>query len=131
MIKRLSLVFVIFFSLSFTTIKSFKGTYEYAGGIYNGKPEKASTEYKLLRVYGKADYQGTFIAPGEDTIIYEKGDYKLLPDTCLETQTFSSQPSKWLNTTLRYQYKISHDTLAFSGKLPNGTTVLEYWKKVK
>jgi hypothetical protein len=131
MVKKLSLPFLIIISLAFSVSRSLKGTYEYAGGIYNGKPEKASAEYKLQRHYDKGSYEGKFIAAGEDTIVYEKGNYQLLPDTCLETQTFSSQPSKWLNTTLRYQYKISHDTLTFSGKLPNGTTVLEYWKKVK
>jgi hypothetical protein len=81
--------------------------------------------------YNDAEYEATFIEPGQDTIVYEQGTYKLLQDTCLETQTYSRQPSKTLNIMVRYVYSISHDTLTFTGKLPNGTTVQEYWKKAR
>jgi hypothetical protein len=71
------------------------------------------------------------IEKGAEPIPYEKGDYVLKQDTCLETQTFSAEPSKLLNITLKYHYLIKNDTLTFSGVLPNGTIVKEFWKKVK
>jgi hypothetical protein len=116
---------------SFHSEDTLSGIWEYNGGIYNGKAETASKDYKLQRKYDAVHYTGMFIEKGEDTLTYEKGDYKLLPDTCLETQTFSSQPSQVTGVTLRYRYRISNDSLIFKGKLPNGTNVEEYWKKVK
>lgn len=129
--KILPLILLAFALYSFTYKSSLKGTYEYAGGIYNGKAESASKDYTLRRSYDAAHYQGLFIAAGEDTVTYEKGDYRLQKDTCLETQTFSSQPSKVTGLTLRYRYQVKNDTLIFSGILPNGTSVKEFWKKVK
>ncbi|AMR33001.1 hypothetical protein A0256_17040 [Mucilaginibacter sp. PAMC 26640] len=111
-------------------LKALAGTYQYAGGIYNGKAEKPSGGYTLQRKYDKMTYTGLFIEKGEQTLIYEKGNYRLAQDTCFETQTYSSQPSKVTGVTLHYQYQLRHDTLSLKGGLPNGTTVLEYWKKV-
>ncbi|TFF39616.1 hypothetical protein [Mucilaginibacter psychrotolerans] len=117
--------------LGASAVNSLEGTYEYAGGIYNNKAEAASKEYKLQRRYNDAEYEATFIEPGQDTIVYEQGKYALPNDsTCLEIQTYSREPSKTLNKTMFYKYRISHDTLTFRGTLPNGTTVQEYWKKV-
>jgi hypothetical protein len=118
--------------LGASAVNSLEGTYIYAGGVYNNNVESASREYKLQRRYSDEEYEATFIEPGQDTVVYEQGKYKLANDTtCLETQTYSKQPSKTLNITVPYVYHISHDTLTFTGKLPNGTTVQEYWKKVK
>jgi hypothetical protein len=108
-----------------------KGNWEYSGGTYNGKAEPASKDYTLRRQYDEAHYTALFIEKGAEPIPYEKGDYVLKQDTCLETQTFSSQPSKLLNVTLKYHYLIKNDTLTFNGILPNGTVVREYWKRVK
>nr|WP_294943831.1 hypothetical protein [uncultured Mucilaginibacter sp.] len=127
----LSLSLLVVF-VAFRPFATLEGTYEYAGGIYNGKTESASKEYKLQRRYNDEEYESTFIETGQDTVVYEQGKYKLTNDTtCLETQTYSKQPSKTLNITVPYVYVISHDTLTFTGKLPNGTAVQEYWKKVK
>jgi hypothetical protein len=133
MLKKflLSVVILCFVFLSFSSVVTLEGTYDYAGGIYNNKPEAASKEYILQRRYNDEEYESTFLEPGQDTVVYEQGKYKLLQDTCLETQTYSKQPSKTLNITVPYTYVISHDTLKLFGKLPNGTTVQEYWKKVK
>lgn len=117
--------------LAFTAKRTLTGTYEYAGGIYNGKAEKPSADYTLQRLYDKATYKARMIAEGEDTLVYEAGNYSMDKDTVLETQTFSAQPSKTLNITIRYRYAMQHDTLVFNGVLPNGTTVQEYWRRVK
>lgn len=133
MLKRILLptVLLSLVLLSFSPFATLEGTYEYAGGIYNNKAEAASKDYKLQRRYNDAEYEATFIEPGQDTIVYEQGKYALPNDsTCFETQTYSREPSKTLNITVPYVYSINHDTLTFTGKLPNGTTVREYWKKL-
>jgi len=116
---------------SFGPRQSFKGVWQYSGGIYNDKAEAASNDYQLQRIYDDAHYQAVFVEPNEKPQIYEKGDYLLKQDTCLETQTYSSQPSKVTGITVHYHYQLRNDTLTFTGVLPNGTTVKEYWKKVK
>ena len=133
MLRRflLPLFLLSFVLLSFISESTLEGTYIYAGGVYNNKVEPASKEYKLQRRYNDAEYEATFIEPGQDTIVYEQGKYKLQDTTCFETQTYSREPSKTLNITVPYVYSIRHDTLMFTGKLPNGTTVREYWKKIK
>ncbi|MBD1384860.1 hypothetical protein IDJ75_06190 [Mucilaginibacter rigui] len=132
MIKKIVPAFLILaILLAFTADVSLKGSWEYCGGVYNGKPEPASKDYTLRRQYDEAHYTALFIEKGAEPIPYEKGNYVLKPDTCLETQTFSAQPSKLLNVTLKYRYQIKNDTLTFSGILPNGTIVQEYWKRVK
>ncbi len=133
MLRRplLPLFLLSFVLLSFISKNSLEGTYIYAGGVYNNKVEPASKEYKLQRRYNDEEYEATFIEQGQDTVVYEQGKYKLQDTTCFETQTYSREPSKTLNITVPYVYSISHDTLTFTGKLPNGTTVREYWKKIK
>ncbi|MEB0260738.1 MULTISPECIES: hypothetical protein [unclassified Mucilaginibacter] len=87
-------------------------------------------DYTLKRNYDAAHYNALFIENGQEPITYERGGYTLKQDTCLETQTFSAEPSKLLNVTIKYRYRISKDTLTFNSVLPNGTVVKEYWKKV-
>jgi hypothetical protein len=132
MIKKIVSAFLILAALfAFVADAPLKGNWEYSGGIYNGKPEPASKDYTLRRQYDDAHYTALFIEKGAEPFQYEKGDYVLKQDTCLETQTFSTQPSKLLNITLKYHYRIKNDTLTFNGILPNGTVVQEYWKRVK
>ena len=132
MIRKILSAFLLLAILcSFSFKNDFKGTWEYGGGIYNGKPEAAPKDYKLQRKYEAATYQASLLEAGQKPMVYEKGSYSLKQDTCLETQTYSLQPSKVLNITIKYRYQIKNDTLTFSGVLPNGTVVQEYWKKVK
>jgi hypothetical protein len=108
-----------------------KGVWEYRGGLFNGKLDTASTAYSLQRTYDKAHYKALLKEKGEKTVTYEKGDYKLQADTCFETQTYSLQPSKLLNTTVKYTYTISNDTLKLFSILPNGNKVEDHWVKIK
>lgn len=110
---------------------SLKGVWRYCGGMFNGKLSVAPTEYTLQRKYKKKDFEAFVLEPGQKAVKYEVGNYQLIADTCLETQTYCSQPSQTLNKTITYTYTISNDTLKFKGKLPNGAAVEEYWKKVK
>ena len=88
-------------------------------------------DYTLQRKYTATEYQAYLLEKGEKPYLYEAGDYKLLADTCLETQTFSAQPSKLKGITVRYAYAVKHDTLVLKAKLPNGFIEEDYWKKVK
>lgn len=107
------------------------GRWEYSGGIYNGKPTPASADYTLRRQYNAEHYAGTYLEKDAQPITYETGNYKLQQDSCFETQTYSAQPSKLLNVTVKYHYKFRNDTLIFNGTLPNGTVVEEYWKRLQ
>lgn len=121
---------IIILLCSFNEV-SLKGVWQYCGGIYNGKASDAPTEYTLQRKYKKKDFEAFLIEPDTKPVKYEKGDYTLMADTCVETQTWCRQPSKTTGIAIPYTYTISNDTLIFKGVLPNGTTVTEYWKKVK
>jgi hypothetical protein len=108
-----------------------KGTYEFKGGIYNGKKEGAPAEYKLQRKYKADNFDAFLLEKGEKPQKYQSGKYELKPDSCFETETYSAQPSKLTGVTLKYHYILRNDTLIFQGILPTGMVVEEYWKKVK
>ena len=117
---------------SFTWRKSsLQGVWEYRGGLINGKTDSVSTAYKLQRTYDKLHYQALVIEKGAKAFVYEKGDYRLNTDTCFETQTYCSQPSKLLGKTVKYNYILSNDTLKLMAILPNGSKIEDHWVKVK
>jgi hypothetical protein len=125
-----ALLLVIVIS-AFSVVHNLKGTWDYAGGIYNGKKEAAPTEYILERKYSKNNFEAFGIEPGSKPEKYEAGDYVLNGDTCIETETYSSQPSKLLNIPVRYLYEVRNDSLILKGTLPSGMTVEEYWIRKK
>jgi len=128
---RLSVGLAFLLLTSFQTVPNLKGTWIFQGGIYNGKKEGAPKEYTLQRKYLADKFDAFVIEKGEKTQKYQAGNYHLKKDTCLETETFSAQPSKMTGKTMRYHYLIRRDTLVLQGTLPTGMTVEEYWKKVK
>jgi hypothetical protein len=116
---------------SFSGKKTLAGNWEYLGGIYNGKKDGPPTDYTLQRRYDNAHYNAFALQKGYEPERYEAGDYQIKGDTCIETETFSSQPSKLKDIPVRYLFSIRKDTLIFKGKLPSGMVVEEYWKRVK
>jgi len=130
-ILYLGAVLVIFTISSFQSKPSLKGTWEFAGGIYNGKKEGGPTEYKLQRKYTDIGYEAFASQKGYKTEKYEAGTYVFKGDTCVDTETFSSQPSKITNIPIHYTYTLKNDTLTLKGTLPTGMRVEEYWRKVK
>lgn len=108
-----------------------QGVWEYRGGLINGKADSASSTYKLQRTYDQLHYKALVIEKGAKSFVYEKGDYKLHADTCFETQTYCSQPSKLLGKTVKYNYLVSNDTLKLHATLPNGNKIEDHWVKVK
>ncbi len=129
--KSGALLIIIILLSSFQTADTLKGTWEYAGDIFNNKKESAPTAYILQRKYSEAHFEAYVIEKGYVPEMYETGDYTLNADSCIEIQTFSTQDSKLLNIPVHYHYKISNDTLILKGILPNGERVEEYWKRVK
>ena len=116
---------------SFAQVSSLKGTWQYAGGISNGKRYAAPDGYAQQRKYTKDKFEAFLIEKGEKPLKYESGNYAIKTDSCFETQTYSLQPSVLTGKLIRYHYIIKNDTLFLKGKLPNGIEVEDYWKKVK
>lgn len=129
---RSFLIFSIsIFLVSFQSVPTLKGIWEFAGGIYNGKKEGAPTEYKLQRKYTAAGYEAFASQEGYKTEKYEVGTYVFKGDTCVDTETYSLQPSKITNIPIHYIYTLRNDTLTLKGTLPTGMRVEEYWRRVR
>jgi len=116
---------------SFQSAPNLKGTWEFVGGIYNGKKEGATVDYKLQRKYTPGHYEAFASEKGYKTQKYESGTYLFKGDTCVDTETFSAQPSKLTNIPIHYLYTLRNDTLTLKGTLPTGMRVVEYWRKIK
>ncbi len=116
---------------SFQPAPALKGTWNFVGGIYNGKKEGAPTDYTLQRKYTGNSYQAFALEKGSKPQKYEAGTYVFKSDTCVDTETFSSEESKILNIPIHYLYTLKNDTLTLKGTLPTGMKVEEYWRKVK
>jgi len=116
---------------SFLPISTLKGTWEFQGGIYNGKKEGATVDYTLQRRYDKKHFEAFGLEKDSKPEKYQAGDYELRGDTCIETETYSSQPSKLTGVPIHYLYTIHNDTLTLKATLPTGMTVEEYWKRTK
>ena len=114
---------------SFQQPPTLKGNWIFQGGVYNGRPDPAPTAYSLQRRYKDTTFDAYMLEKGEKPLKYQSGRYGLQLDTCLETETYSLNPSKLTNVTVHYQYAFRNDTLVLSGTLPTGMVVQEYWKK--
>jgi hypothetical protein len=122
----ISIVFV-----SFINPATLRGTWEFQGGSYNGKVEGPPVGYTLQRNYTDHNFNAYVIQKGSKAEKYEAGKYTLKGDTCLETTTFDSQPSKLLNITIHYHCTINNGVMSLAATLPTGMAVIEKWKKVK
>lgn len=125
-----ALVIILWFSF-FDRATTLKGTWEFKGGIYSGKKEGAPKDYTLRRIYDADKFNAYLIEKGEQPKKYQTGNYQLRADTCMETETYSAQPSQLTGKHVKYLYTIHVDTLILQGTLPGGMLVQEYWKKVK
>lgn len=128
-IKTFFAVCICFILFAFQEVKTLKGTWIYAGDVFNGKVEGAPTDYILERKYSKDKFESFLLEKGEKPSKYEEGEYSINADTCYETQTYSAQESNLLNIKMKYNYTVVNDTLMLTGTLPNGKTVKEFWKK--
>ena len=72
---------------SFTMTETLKGTWQFVGGIYNGKKEGAPVGYTLQRKYDDLHFEAFVIDSTNNPEKYEAGNYVLKGDTCIETET--------------------------------------------
>jgi hypothetical protein len=129
--KQLTAAISIVLLCSFQKISTLRGTWEFRGGIYNGKKEDAPKGYVLHRKYDDQKYEALLLEKGAQPFRYEAGNYQLKDDTCIDTQTFSSEPSKITGIAVRYVYQVRSDTLILKATLPTGLKVEEYWRRAK
>jgi hypothetical protein len=129
--KTAAALALILVASSFAPVNTLRGTWQYVGGIYNGQHEGATKGYNLQRKYTDATFDAFVIEKGHQSEKYQSGYYILKNDSCVETETFSSQPSKLTGIPVHYRYVVRHDSLILMGKLPTGMVVEEYWKKGK
>ncbi len=107
------------------------GTWQYDGGLYNGREQKASTDFQMQRSYTGNTFEAFLIEGSAKPELYSSGVYAIKNDTLLITSKFSSRPSQNTDLTISYKYVIEQNNLTIKGVLPNGMIVEEYWKKVK
>lgn len=108
-----------------------KGTWQYDGGIYNGRPQKASPGFQMQRSYASDTYEAFMLEGIAEPELYNSGIYEIKGDSLLITSKFSSRPSQNTDVTIAYKFKVENGKLTTNGILPNGMVVEEYWKKVK
>lgn len=108
-----------------------EGTWQYDGGVYNGKARQAHTDFQMQRTYKSDTYEAFLLEGTAEPELYNSGSYEIKGDSILITSKFSTQPSQNDNITIGYKFKTENDKLTTNGVLPNGMVVEEYWKKIK
>lgn len=123
----------LFFLVIFSSCNNspFKGTWQYDGGVYNGKSQKASLEFQMNRIYSENSYEAFMLEGNNPPDLYNSGIYEIKGDSVYITSTFSSRPSQNTDVTIAYKFVVDQDKLTLNGILPNGMIVEEYWKRVK
>lgn len=126
---KLNLI-IILFVLSSCSKNQLEGTWQYNGGLYNGREQKASSDFKMQRTYTDKSYEAFMIEGNREPELYNSGIYEIKGDTLLITSKFSSRPSQNTDLTIPYKFKIVEAKLTINGVLPNGMIVEEYWNKM-
>jgi len=127
--KLKSIIFCLFL-LSSCSKNPLSGTWQYDGGLYNGREQKASSDFKMQRTYKENTYEAFMIEGSVKPELYNSGIYEVRGDTLLITSKFSSRPSQNTDLTINYKFNIKKEKLTINGVLPNGMIVEEYWKRV-
>jgi len=117
--------------LSSCSTSPMKGTWQYDGGLYNGREQKASPDFQMQRTYTGNTFEAFMIEGVAKPELYSSGIYETKGDTLMITSKFSSRPSQNTDVMITYKFAIEQDKLTINGILPNGMVVEEYWKKVK
>lgn len=126
---KLNLLVLLLFSLSSCTKNPLEGTWQYDGGVYNGRQQKASPNFKMQRTYSANSYEAYKIEGESNKELYNSGVYEIHADTLSIISKFSSRPSQNTDLIINYTFKINGDKLTINGILPNGMIVEEYWIK--
>lgn len=129
-LKSLLFFSLVLFLFSSCSNNPLRGTWQYNGGLYNGREQKAPTDIKMQRTYSSDSYEAFLIETSKNPELYNSGIYKIVGDTLFITSKFSSRPSQNTDVTIKYNFKVANDKLLINGVLPNGMQVEEYWIKV-
>jgi hypothetical protein len=121
---------IILFVSSSCSNNPLKGTWQYNGGLYNGREQKATSDFIMQRTYSANSYEALKIEGSREPELYNSGIYEVKGDTLFITSKFSSRPSQNTDLTIRYKFKIENNKLTINGVLPSGMVVEEYWMKV-
>jgi len=130
-IYKLSSVLFCMILLSSCSKSPIKGTWQYDGGLYNGREQKASPDFQMQRTYTGNTFEAFMIEGSASPELYSSGIYEIKGDSLFITSKFSSRPSQNTDVMIMYKYAINQNKLTINGVLPNGMIVEEYWKKVK
>lgn len=117
--------------LSSCSKSSIKGTWQYDGGLYNGREQKASPDFQMQRTYTGNTFEAFMIEGTAKPELYSSGIYQIKGDILMITSKFSSRPSQNTDVMITYKFAIEQEKLTINGILPNGMVIEEYWKKVK
>ncbi len=107
-----------------------EGTWQYDGGIYNGKARNAHTDFQMQRTYKSDTYEAFLLEGTAAPELYNSGIYEIKGDSILITSKFSTQPSQNDDVAITYKFRVEKDKMITNGVLPNGMIVEEYWKRV-
>jgi hypothetical protein len=110
--------------------KPIMGTWQYDGGLYNGREQKASLDFQMQRTYTENTFEAYLLEGSAKPELYSSGLYEIKNDSLMITSKFSSRPSQNTDQTIIYNFVIDQNSLTIKGVLPNGMVVEEYWKKV-
>src|SRR3569623_201714 len=109
--KIIIFLLLIIVASSFANVRTLKGTWQFAGGIYNGRQEGPTKKYTLQRKYTDTTFDAYLVEKGSKPQKYQSGYYAIKNDSCTETETFSSQSSKLTGIPVHYHYELRHDSL--------------------
>lgn len=129
-IKAITLYLFSILFFSSCSNNPLQGAWQYNGGLYNGREQKAPNDIKMQRIYSSDSYEAFVLEGSNEPELYNSGIYEIKGDTLLITSKFSSRPSQNTDLTIKYLFKIDKDKLTINGVLPNGMVVEEYWNKV-
>lgn len=129
-LKNFSLYFFSIIFFSSCSNNPLEGTWQYNGGLYNRREQKAPNDIKMQRTYSNDAYEAYMLEGSNKPELYNSGIYEIKGDTLLITSKFSIRPSQNTDLTIKYLFKIQEDKMIINGVLPNGMVVEEYWNKV-
>jgi hypothetical protein len=99
------------------------GTWQYDGGLYNGREQKASLDFQMQRTYTENTFEAYLLEGSAKPELYSSGLYEIKNDSLMITSKFSSRPSQNTDQTIIYNFVIDQNSLTIKGVLPNGMVV--------
>ena len=128
---KICLPFICLILITSCSSSPLKGKWQYDGGVYDGRAQKASSEFQMQRNYADDTYEAFMLEGNTPPELYNSGIYKVKNDSLMITSQYSSRPSQNTDVMITYKFNIEKEKLTITGILPNGMIVEEYWIKLK